>query len=134
MNDSKSHKYSIHELVQASGVSRRTIHYYVQRNLMAPPEGAGRGHYYLNSHLEQLNKIRELQGQGRLLEEVRAVLEKGDQEASSWIPLPKLDITTRIQITEGVELFVSHGAESPTPSQLRELATAADRILQRRHR
>jgi DNA-binding transcriptional MerR regulator len=121
-------RYGIRELVQASGVPRRTVRYYVQIGLLAPPAGAGRGHYYLPAHLERLVRIRDLRQQGRSLDEIRALLDRGDA-GTAPLDLPPLELTTRIRLSPGVEVVVSHGAEPPTRSQLRALARAAARIL-----
>jgi DNA-binding transcriptional MerR regulator len=56
--------YNIDNLASLSGLSRRTIHYYVQRGLLEPPEGGGRGSYYTESHLRALKRIAELAAQG----------------------------------------------------------------------
>ena len=129
-------RYGIQELVQASGVNRRTVRYYVQLGLLPPPEGAGRGHYYLQEHLERLAWIRDLRQHGRSLDQIRQLLE-GDAEAelacelSAPPALPPIELQTRIALVPGVEVVVSHGAEPPTPAQLRALAEAAARILDR---
>jgi DNA-binding transcriptional MerR regulator len=125
--------YGILELVQASGVPRRTIRYYVQRGLLPPPEGAGRGHFYREDHLRRLLNIRDLQDQGLTLEEILVLLEdRGKAEAAEAPPLPEIEVVTRIRVNEGIDLVVSSGAEPPTPSQIRALAHAAAQILNRR--
>ena len=130
--EEKTKKYGILELVQASGVPRRTIRYYVQRGLLAPPEGAGRGHFYRPSHLERLLRIRELQDKGFGLEEIRTVLEdRGDARAEAP-PAPEVELITRIGVGRGIDLVVSHGARAPSPSQVRAIAIAAARILEGR--
>ena len=127
-------KYSILELVQASGVARRTIRYYVQRGLIPPPEGAGRGHFYQSVHLERLLQIRDLQDQGVPLEEIRVILEGGREAPWEPPPTPDVEVITRIRVSEGLELLVSPGVEAPTPSQIVALATAARQILLERGR
>ena len=67
-------KYSIGELADLAGVSRRTIRYYVQRGLVPPPLGAGRGHYYTGEHLQRLLSIKLLQDRGLSLEEIERQL------------------------------------------------------------
>jgi DNA-binding transcriptional MerR regulator len=130
MERSQERKYGIRELVQASGVPRRTVRYYVQRGLLPPPEGAGRGHYYLPEHLERLRTIKDLQGRGLCLEEIRARLDDGGTEAvRTGVPEPEIELATRIRLGEGVELLLSHGQEPPRPAQVKALAAAAARIL-----
>jgi hypothetical protein len=57
-------RYSIGELAERTGVSRRTVHFYVQRRLIDPPLGRGRGRHYDERHVEQIKRVRELQRQG----------------------------------------------------------------------
>jgi len=122
-------QYGILELVQASGVPRRTIRYYVQRGLLAPPEGAGRGHFYRPSHLERLVRIRELQDKGFGLDEIKTVLEDPGDTLAEPSPAPEVELITRIGVTEGIDLVVSHGARPPSPTQVRAIAIAAAKIL-----
>jgi DNA-binding transcriptional MerR regulator len=126
MNERPHTKYSIRELVQASGVPRRTVRYYVQRGLLPAPEGAGRGHFYRAEHLDRLMRIKELQGRGMGLDEIGARLEGPPAED---LPVPEIELATRIHIADGVELLISHGRETPRPAELRALALAAARIL-----
>jgi len=63
-------KYSIGEISEITGLSRRTIRYYLQRGLVPPPLGAGRGRYYTKSHLARLKKIIGLQAGGMFLDEI----------------------------------------------------------------
>jgi DNA-binding transcriptional MerR regulator len=120
-------RYGIQELVQLTGVPRRTIRYYVQRGLLEPPLGAGRGHYYTEEHLGRLRQIRDLQSQGLRLDEILGCLERGNEEAPAV--LPPVELATRIFVAPGLEILVSHGARAPSPAQLRALAAAARKIL-----
>lgn len=63
-------KYSIGEISEMTGLSRRTIRYYLQRGLIPPPLGAGRGRYYTRDHLARLKKIIGLQAGGMFLDEI----------------------------------------------------------------
>jgi DNA-binding transcriptional MerR regulator len=67
--------YNIDNLTSLSGLSRRTIHYYVQRGLLEPPEGGGRGSYYTEAHLRSLKRIAELAAQGVPLIHMKALLQ-----------------------------------------------------------
>ena len=76
MNPTAS-SYSIGSLAAAAGVSRRTVRFYVQRGLLPPPEGLGRGAHYTGDHLACLLQIKGWQEQGVPLDEIRARL-RGD--------------------------------------------------------
>ena len=54
MND---RQYSIGELEEQTGQSRRTIHHYISTGLLPRPEGKGSGSYYTHEHLLKLRLI-----------------------------------------------------------------------------
>src|SRR5688572_5160641 len=74
----KSDAFSIGDLADAAGVSRRAIRFYVQQRLLPPPLGRGRGGHYDGSHLERLRRIGELQAAGHSLDAIRRILETGE--------------------------------------------------------
>lgn len=76
-------QYSIRELVDATGIPRRTIRYYVQRGLIPAPEGAGRGHFYTETHRARLGWIRGLQARGHRLDEIAELIDAEERDSSS---------------------------------------------------
>jgi DNA-binding transcriptional MerR regulator len=56
--------YTIKQLSELTGYSRRTIRYYIQQGLLEPPAGRGRGGFYNDSHLLKLKEIRAQQEKG----------------------------------------------------------------------
>ena len=58
------------ELSDASGLSARTIRFYIARGLLDGPLKAGRGAEYTREHLARLEKIKGLQSDGRMLSEI----------------------------------------------------------------
>ena len=64
-------RFDIQGLSDASGVSRRTIHFYVQQGLLPPPNGAGLSASYNENHLLRLRLIPVLRQQGLRLDEIR---------------------------------------------------------------
>lgn len=136
-------RYKIQDLVQVSGIPRRTIRYYVQRGLLPAPLGSGRGHYYTQDHLQRLQRIREMQRAGRTLDEIAVLLEEPavpTDEAPALRSAPEpgdrapdpvdLDLVTRVRLAEGVELSFAPPARVPSPARLRALVAAARRILE----
>ena len=67
--------YDIQQLVQESGIPRRTIYFYVQQGLLPPPEGAGLAAHYTREHLLRLQLIPALRAQGLRLDEIREKLQ-----------------------------------------------------------
>ena len=66
---------TIHELIEKSGYSRRTIYYYTQIGLLPPPKGKGKNFRYEEEHLRRLQRIKELQMARLSLREIQEVLE-----------------------------------------------------------
>ena len=69
--------YNIETLARLTGLTRRTIRYYVQRELIPKPEGGGRGHYYTDEHLRLIEKIKIWQKQGVPLEKMKLLIAQG---------------------------------------------------------
>ena len=72
---SEGPRYAIGDLAELGGVSRRTVRYYVQENLLPAPLGVGRGNHYGPAHLDRLLQVKALQEAGRSLEEIRRTFE-----------------------------------------------------------
>jgi len=143
-------EYTIGDLVDATGVNRRNIYFYVQQGLLPPPGGAGLGARYGDEHLLRLRAIPVLRSQGLRLDEIgerlaaldlrslRALLaeapkaagvaRKGDAPSSA---MPNAKRLTRYTLAAGVDLFVEAGVESIARAQVAELIQAAQKILTR---
>jgi len=121
-------RYGIAELAERGGVSRRTVRYYVQRGLLPPPTGVGRGKHYTEAHLEALVRVRELQESGVALAEIPAHGEDGGGVGDSPPAAPKEQSTwTRVVLGEGLELHVRGRRLSET--QVRALEAAVHGAL-----
>ena len=64
-------EYTIKQVSAQAGVTPRTVHFYIQQGLLAPPEGAGRGARYTDAHVARLRLIRRLQKEHLPLSEIR---------------------------------------------------------------
>ena len=62
--------FSIEDLSRITGLTRRTIRYYIQQGRLAHPVGERRAAHYLASHLETLLRIRRLADEGFSLEAI----------------------------------------------------------------
>ncbi|HWQ89980.1 MAG TPA: MerR family transcriptional regulator [Desulfitobacteriaceae bacterium] len=67
-------EYRISELAHEAGVTKRTIHYYIGRGLLPPPEGAGVGSTYGEEHLLKLLIIKKLQQKYLPLDKIRGLI------------------------------------------------------------
>jgi len=123
MNSRLDNVMNIGELAAAAGQSRRAVRFYVERGLVAPPQGRGRGCQYDHQHLEQLRRVRELQSMDHSLDAIKRI-QNGEAEAppevepAAWARARhRATLTarlwTRIEITEGVELHLDANKHNP---------------------
>ena len=122
--DGQQDLYSIDELADLGGVSRRTVRYYVQEGLLPSPLGVGRGRHYGRPHLDRLLEVKAWQEAGLSLDEIRARRLPATRDGSAAPrlsrPLPR---TTwrRLELAPGVELHVAQDVRLPAPGRLEEL-------------
>ena len=64
-------EYKISEIAEKAGVTKRTIHYYISKGLLLPPEGSGVNSIYNDEHLERLLLIKKLQEKYMPLNKIR---------------------------------------------------------------
>ena len=130
-------RLSIDELADAAGLTRRGIRFYVQQRLLPAPHGVGRGKHYDASHLDRLRRVRELQGAGHSLEEIRRILEgktlltevsrprDKPRRAPRAVPAPiRAELWRHLRVMPGVELSFDAGRFNPTVEQLVALRDA----------
>ncbi len=115
-------EYTIAELAELGGVTRRTVRYYVQEGLIPPPTGLGRGAHYQRAHLDALLRVKSMQERGLLLEEIRLALSPGAKPRAEVPAAVSRSHWSRIEIVPGLELHVSSRHQIPSPSKLQELA------------
>jgi DNA-binding transcriptional MerR regulator len=135
----KDTKYTIQELCEQSGFSRRTVRYYVQIGLLDAPAGRGRGGFYFDSHLARLGRIKQLQDEGLNLAAIMAYLSVTTEQP----PLPagdnalasdpagvqsfqhRREVWARYEIVPGIELAVRRECEESESKKVRELIRIA---------
>ena len=137
-------RYAIGDLARLAGVSRRTVRYYVQENLIPPPLGVGRGDHYGPEHLERILRVKAMQEAGKTLDEIRQAdapqaqskrraAENRERPAGhpTWrasVPdeaqrmSPERSIWRRLTLAPGVELQIAGNVRLPSPGRLEELA------------
>lgn len=126
-------RYSVEELAERANVTRRTVRYYIQRGLIPPPLGLGRGKHYTEAHLEGLIRIRELQEASVPLEEIAARLQGApphtDAPQRQVATAPTQSTWTRVVLREDVELHLR--GRRLTDSQVNELAVMVEELVGR---
>ncbi len=116
--------YKIDDLERITGLTRRTIRFYIQQGLLARPIGERRGAHYGATHLEALLRIRRLASEGFTLEAIRRLmLDDGRTRAlPTALPKPGTSRTcVHMTIAPGVELTVDPMAAELTHEQIRAL-------------
>jgi hypothetical protein len=155
--DSHRERLSIDELSAVTGVSRRTVHYYVQRRLIDPPLGRGRGRHYDRRHALQILKVRDLQRRGVALSAMvdgalPTVAREGAGLDATAAPTPpdgpsvvegaggappvggagaSITSVVRIQVDKNVTVELAAGFDTITGELVDHLATSVARVMAR---
>ena len=118
-------KYTFNELCTLVELPIRTVRFYIQKNLVSPPEGSRKGAYYTQKHLEELLAIRKWQRAGLSLERIRELLFDGTAEPGQ-MPPPQgrrpgdLEVWSKLFVKEGVEIHLEPKMAGMSPEQVRE--------------
>lgn len=126
-------RYSLDELCNLVGLSKRTIRYYMQEGLVSRPEGRKRGSYYLDTHLQQIRKIQAWQKAGYSLDRIRELLADGATPGETLAPLRpqrgEVQVWSRIHIAPGVELAIDPQQAGLTGEETRELYRQVGKLI-----
>lgn len=122
MNVAPEPTWGIEELCTLTGVARRTVRFYTQKGLLAPPQGERRGAYYTRQHLEQLLLIRKWQAAGVSLERIGRLL-KGEtmNGALAAVEPGTIEVWSRITLRPGLEVHLEPGRLGLTSEQTQAL-------------
>lgn len=86
-------KYKVSELADKAGVTKRTIHYYISKGLLLPPEGSGVNSLYNDEHLERILLIKKLQSEYMPLNKIREyILEHPKEKVENETKEVKADV------------------------------------------
>ena len=143
-----SKEYTIQELAEATGLSRRTIHFYTQQGVLPPAAGAGLGARYGEEHLLRLRLVPLLRRQGlkldaireryagMKLEEMRHMLKDpgatGNVKPPSVLPVPVAPTGqqhTHYRLPAGVSIVIPSGLGQTDRRKVKALLEAAGRIF-----
>ena len=96
-------EYKVSELADKAGVTKRTIHYYISKGLLLPPEGSGVNSLYNDEHLERILLIKKLQAEYMPLNKIREyILENPTEKAQKNAK----EIKTKIARDERQEIYI----------------------------
>jgi DNA-binding transcriptional MerR regulator len=113
-------RLSIDQLATLTGLTARTVRYYIQQGLVSRPEGAKRGAYYERRHLEQLLLIRRWTDAGLSLDRVRELIGgRTGRPAPPPRPPGSVEVWSRVTVADGLEVHLEPGRAGLTPEQVR---------------
>ena len=95
--------YKVSELADKAGVTKRTIHYYISKGLLLPPEGSGVNSLYNDEHLQRILLIKKLQSEYMPLNKIREYILENPTEK---VQKNTKEIKTKIARDEGQEIYI----------------------------
>jgi len=80
---------TIQELTETTGVTRRTLRYYIAMGVLMAPRGVGKGARYTEEHVDRVGLIRQMQLEGQTLDQIKLLLESGsvEEQTDPWVHL-----------------------------------------------
>jgi len=118
-------RFTIEDLSELTGFSRRTIRYYIQEGLLEPPAGRGRGGFYYDSHLQKLQQIKSLQDRGLTLAAIAELLQAEKIEPAN----SSRDIWIRYSIMPGLEINIKRDLEQSKNKAVSEIIKISKALL-----
>ena len=106
---------SLADLASESGLTERTIRYYISRGLLEGPARGGRDAFYTNEHLKRLREIQRNQRQGRTLTEIERLSTTPQFPA----PLPKPEAWWAYLLADDIVVHVKGGMSPWRQHQVR---------------
>lgn len=127
MNDER--RYTVEELTRLTGVPPRTVRLYVQRGLVPPAAGRGRGRHYCEEHLAALRRVQELKRAGHKLEDIKETMAQQDGAEAPRQNGSHRGTRRILLAEEGIWLEVEPGVPLPSPDALDTLGALCRREL-----
>ena len=127
--------FTLEDIAALVELPRRTVRYYIQKNLVDRPEGIGKGAYYTQRHVEQLLLVRKWQLAGLSLERIGEVLK---QPATGLLPpTPRragtVEVWIHLVVADGVEVTLEPGRAGLSPEQVRAFFRRVSDVYQQIH-
>ena len=114
-------KITLEQLSAQSDTPGRTIRYYIQKGLIAGPEGERRGAWYTPAHLAELLRIRQWQESGLSLDAIAGLLQAKHESPIAPRRPGAIEVHSHLIVADGVELVVSPERSGMTQTQVRRL-------------
>ena len=127
-------KLSIDQLAALVGLTTRTVRYYLQQGLVSRPEGAKRGAYYLQRHVEELLMLRRWADAGLSLDRIRELRAgAADEPPPRAVRAGSVEVWSRVTLADGLEVQIEPGRAGLTPEQVRAFVRAVTAAYRKVH-
>ena len=115
-------RLSLEQLAALTGLTVRTVRYYIQQGLVSRPEGAKRGAYYQQRHVQELLMLRRWTDAGLSLDRIRDLRAGAPEEtAPRQARAGMVEVWSRITLADGLELHIEPGRAGLSPEQVRSM-------------
>ncbi len=130
-------EYTIQELIEQSGVPRRTIYFYTQQGILPPLQGAGLSARYQDAHLLRLKLIPLLRQHGMRLDQIREYFDGQDEStlesrlkeelavpqppSAIPAPTPQPGAFVHYSLPKGMTLLVPADVAARQPAKVKEI-------------
>lgn len=123
MNTDIDETFSLDELCTLVDLPKRTVRFYIQKELVDRPIGLKKGARYHKAHLEQLLSIKKWQAAGLSLERIAELLQEPDP--ADIPPRPRqsgtVEVWSHLYIDDGLELHIEPTRAGLSPEMVRSL-------------
>jgi len=115
-------RHSLEALATLTGLTPRTVRYYIQQGLVDRPLGEKRGAYYVARHLEQLLQVRRWIDAGLSLERIAELTAGAPDDPAPRAAKPgSVEVWSRVTLADGLELHLEPGRAGLGAEQVRRL-------------
>jgi len=115
-------QHSLESLATLTGLTPRTVRYYIQQGLVDRPLGEKRGAYYVARHLEQLLQIRRWVDAGLSLERIAELRAGAPEDPTRRASTPaSVEVWSRLTLADGLEVHLEPGRAGLSAEQVRRL-------------
>ena len=114
-------RLNLQQLSERADVPVRTIRFYIQKGLLAAPEGEKRGAYYTDGHLSDLLRIRKWQEAGLSLDAIADLLQARSEPPVAPAKPGAVEVRSHLIVSDGLELVVAPERARLTTTQIRRL-------------
>jgi DNA-binding transcriptional MerR regulator len=128
--------YSIKELSALVDMTARNIRFYIQQEVVDKPHGLNKGAYYTDEHLQQLLTVKKYKDAGVSLERIAQIIheENTPLTVDYKIRPGHIEVISRIQLHEGVELSINPEKSGLSQQDIRKISKSILELIETIHK